>query len=89
MSLLAWIVFGITVGLIASVVLDRRNFDQTLQLIGVSIVGAIVGGMSVSLFERIGINSFSLIGVAFAILGAALGLLLYVKFQYDQAEIGK
>ncbi len=76
MNILAWIVFGLIVGIIANVVDPRPAYGGIIGAIVLGILGALVGGFLSSLLFGVGITGFNLSSLIVAVLGALLLLLI-------------
>lgn len=70
MGLLLWIVFGALVGWVASKVMGTGG--GLLQDIVVGIIGAIIGGLLMSLLGQGGVGGFNLYSFLVALLGACV-----------------
>lgn len=70
MSLLLWIVFGAAVGWVASVIMGTRNSQGIIADILLGLVGALVGGLVMSLFGETGVTGFNLSSFLVALIGA-------------------
>lgn len=69
-TFILWILFGATVGWLASLVMARDELQGTLGNIIVGVIGALIGGF---LFDRqVAPNVFSLGGLLTAFVGAVL-----------------
>lgn len=76
MNILAWIVFGLIVGIIANYIDPRPAYGGILGAIVLGILGALVGGFLSSLVFGVGISGFNLPSLIIAVLGALLLLLI-------------
>jgi uncharacterized membrane protein YeaQ/YmgE (transglycosylase-associated protein family) len=76
MSIIAWIVFGLLAGFIASKIVDRRGAGALLD-IALGVVGAVVGGLMFSLVGAVGVTGFNLWSLFVAVLGAMTVLVVY------------
>ena len=74
MNILLWIIFGALAGWIASMIAGTNAEQGAIGNIIVGIVGAFVGGFSMSLCGESGVTGFSLYSLAVAIGGAVLVL---------------
>ena len=70
MNLLIWIIFGIVVGWIASVLM--RTGGGVLYDIIMGVIGAVVGGFVMSLFGQPGVTGFNLYSIAVSVIGAVI-----------------
>jgi uncharacterized membrane protein YeaQ/YmgE (transglycosylase-associated protein family) len=73
MSIVAWIVFGVLAGFIASRIVNRRGAGVLADML-LGIVGAVVGGLIFNLVGAVGITGFNVWSLFVAVLGAALVL---------------
>lgn len=76
MNVLAWLIFGLLVGIIANVLDPRPAKGGILGAIVLGIVGALVGGFLATLFFGVGITGFNLPSFIIAIAGALILLLI-------------
>ena len=76
MGILAWIVFGLLCGLIASLIVNRRGEGMLMDIV-LGIVGAIVGGFLFQSFGHAGVTGFNLHSMLVAVVGAVILLVLY------------
>jgi len=75
-NVIAWIVFGTLAGCLANLT-NRSNISQdALDDIFVGIVGALIGGFTVSMVSGISLTAFNIGGLAIAGLGAVILLLI-------------
>lgn len=70
MNILAWIVFGLIVGVIANLVDPRPSQGGVLGAIVLGIVGAIVGGFVGNLLFGVGVTGFNISSFIVAVAGA-------------------
>lgn len=70
MSIFAWILFGLIVGLLASWIAPSRG--GTVGAILVGIVGAFVGGSVYALFGHAGVIGFNIPSMGCALIGSML-----------------
>lgn len=77
----SWILFGALAGWIASMIAGRNNRQGCLMNILVGIIGALVGGFIVGLFDKGGVSGFNIWSFFVAILGAVVFLLILNFFQ--------
>lgn len=76
MNILAWIVFGLIVGVIANYVDPKPAYGGVVGAIVLGILGALVGGFLSSLLFGVGITGFNLSSLIIAVVGALLLLLI-------------
>lgn len=76
MSILAWIVFGIIAGFIASKIVNGTGAGLVLDLI-IGVVGAVIGGFAFNLIGASGVTGFNLWSMFVAVIGACLSLAAY------------
>jgi uncharacterized membrane protein YeaQ/YmgE (transglycosylase-associated protein family) len=78
-NIILWIVFGLIAGFIAKAIMPGPDGGGTILTIILGIVGAIVGGFIGA--RLLGVQSaddtFSLMGLVFAIIGALVVLAIY------------
>ncbi len=70
MSLLLFIVFGALVGWVASIVMGTNRSQGLLTDILLGLVGALVGGLVMSMIGAEGVNGFNLYSFFVALIGA-------------------
>ena len=70
MNLIAWLLFGLLVGLIANVLDPHPSEGGVFGAVVLGIVGALVGGFLSSLLFGVGITGFNLTSFAVAVLGS-------------------
>jgi uncharacterized membrane protein YeaQ/YmgE (transglycosylase-associated protein family) len=72
MGFIAWILFGALAGWIASLIM-RTDAEQGAFLnIVVGIIGAVIGGLVMSLFGSNGVTGFNLYSLIVAVIGAVI-----------------
>ncbi len=76
MSILAWIVFGIIAGFIASKVVNKSGEGIIMDLC-LGIVGAVLGGWLFTRFGYDGVTGFNVYSMIVAVLGAIVVLVIY------------
>jgi uncharacterized membrane protein YeaQ/YmgE (transglycosylase-associated protein family) len=76
MGIIAWLVFGLLAGFIASKIVNHRGEGMILD-IALGIVGAFVGGFLFHLIGGYGITGFNLWSLLVAIGGSILVLVAY------------
>jgi uncharacterized membrane protein YeaQ/YmgE (transglycosylase-associated protein family) len=73
MSIIAWIVFGLIAGFIASKLVNRSGAGALTDVV-LGIVGAVVGGFLFNVIGAVGITGFNVWSLFVAVLGAAIVL---------------
>lgn len=81
MSILAWIVVGALAGWLASKIVGQDNQMGWMSNILVGILGAIAGGLILSLVGGHGVTGFNLYSILVAIGGASLLLFIMNAFR--------
>lgn len=81
MNILAWVFFGLLVGVIANILDPRPSSGGMLGAIVLGIIGALVGGFLSSLLFGVGITGFNFTSFAVAILGSLLVLYIERAFR--------
>lgn len=76
MSIIAWIIFGLVAGFVASKLVDRRGAGALVDIV-LGIVGAVVGGLMFSVIGAVGVTGFNLWSFFVAVLGAMAVLVVY------------
>ncbi len=76
MGILAWIVFGLIVGIVAKWIVPGAGFGGILGDIIVGIVGALLGGWIYGFFAHVGVTGFNIPSMVCALIGAVV--LLYI-----------
>lgn len=76
MSIIVWIVFGITAGFVASKIVHGSGRGLVVDLV-IGVVGAIVGGVAFHLIGQVGVTGFNVWSLFVSVVGAILVLLLY------------
>lgn len=71
MDILAWVIIGTIFGLLASTIVKATNEDALTDF-SLGILGALVGGIILSIFGRPGIASLSIYSIIVATLGAII-----------------
>ena len=78
MSFLAWVIFGLVAGFIASKLIDRQGQGQGLLMdILLGVAGAVIGGWLFTTFGMAGVTGFNLYSLLVATIGAAVLLFGY------------
>lgn len=72
MGILLWIIFGGLVGWVASLVMKTEGQQGVVVDIVVGIVGAVIGGIIMSLFGQNSITGFNFYSFGVALLGAVI-----------------
>ena len=70
LNLLLWIVFGAIVGWIASMVMGTNARQGKVADVIVGILGALIGGLVMSIFGASGVTGFNLYSFIVALFGA-------------------
>jgi uncharacterized membrane protein YeaQ/YmgE (transglycosylase-associated protein family) len=76
MSIIAWIVFGLIAGFIASKIVNRSGEGPLLDIV-LGVVGAVVGGFLFNLLGATGVTGFNVWSLFVAVLGAVVLLGIY------------
>ncbi len=76
MSILAWIVFGLICGFIASKIVNRSGDGVVLDIV-LGIIGAVVGGWLFHVFGAVGVTGFNIYSMLVSIVGAIVVLVVY------------
>ena len=76
MSILAWIVLGLSAGFIGSKLVNKSGEGFFLDIV-LGIVGAVVGGWVFGFFGAAGVSGVNLYSLLVAVIGAVLFLMLY------------
>jgi uncharacterized membrane protein YeaQ/YmgE (transglycosylase-associated protein family) len=77
MGIIAWIVLGLIVGLLAKLIMPGSDPGGIIVTILLGIAGALVGGFVASAMGFGDVNGFNLGSIAIAVLGAILLLAIY------------
>lgn len=72
MGILAWIIFGLIVGVIANIVDPAPASGGMLGAIVLGVAGAVVGGFLGNMIFGIGVSGFNLSSFIVAVLGSLL-----------------
>ena len=72
MGILAWIFFGLIVGLVARWVVPGEGPGGILGDIVVGIIGALVGGWLYGFFGHVGVTGFNIPSMVCALIGAVV-----------------
>ena len=73
MSIIAWIVFGLIAGFIASKIVNKTGEGALLDIV-LGVVGAVVGGFVFNLLGASGVTGFNIWSMIVAVLGAMVVL---------------
>ena len=76
MSILAWIIFGLIAGFIASKIVNKQGEGFVTDLC-LGIVGSVVGGFLFTRFGSEGVTGFNLYSMFVAVIGAIIVLFIY------------
>jgi uncharacterized membrane protein YeaQ/YmgE (transglycosylase-associated protein family) len=76
MSIIAWLVFGLIVGFIASKIVNKSGEGVLLDIV-LGIVGAFVGGWIATFVGFPGVTGFNIGSMVIAIIGAIIVLVIY------------
>jgi uncharacterized membrane protein YeaQ/YmgE (transglycosylase-associated protein family) len=76
MSIIAWIVFGLIAGFIASKIVNKSGEGAVLDIV-LGVVGAVVGGFLFNLVGAPGVTGFNVWSLVVSILGAIVLLGVY------------
>lgn len=82
MNFLLWIIFGLTVGIIANIIDPYPSKGGMLGSIILGILGAILGGILGTIVFGVGITGFNFPSIAIAVLGALL--LMFVERAFGK-----
>lgn len=75
-SILSWISFGLTAGLVAKIILPGQEGIGWLRTIGVGILGAFLGGLFAAYMGYQVNIGWNLVGFIFSVLGSIVLLLI-------------
>lgn len=81
MGIIAWIVLGLIVGILAKWLTPGPNGGGFIMTVILGIVGAMVGGYISSFFGFGTVDGFNFGSMVIAVLGAMLVLYIYRKLQ--------
>jgi uncharacterized membrane protein YeaQ/YmgE (transglycosylase-associated protein family) len=76
MSVVAWVVFGLIAGFIASKIVNKSGEGAVLDIV-LGVVGAVVGGFLFNLVGAPGVTGFNVWSLVVSILGAIVLLGVY------------
>jgi uncharacterized membrane protein YeaQ/YmgE (transglycosylase-associated protein family) len=77
LGLLSWILFGLSAGAIARLIMPGRDPGGLVLTILLGIGGAIMGGLVAAALNGRGVTGFDVVSFVVAIAGALLLLLIY------------
>ncbi len=77
MGIISWIVVGLIAGLLAKLLVPGDNPGGIIVTILIGMVGAVVGGLVVSLFDTTGVTGLNVWSILVATLGAIILLALF------------
>lgn len=81
MNLIAWIIFGLLVGIATNAIDPAPSKGGILGAIVLGIVGAIIGGLLANTIFGVGITGFNFTSFAVAVLGSLLLLMIGRVFK--------
>jgi uncharacterized membrane protein YeaQ/YmgE (transglycosylase-associated protein family) len=76
MGVIAWIIFGLIAGFIASKIVNKSGSGLVMDIV-LGVVGAIVGGFVAAELVGSGITGFNIWSMVVAVLGAIIVLWIY------------
>ena len=76
MSIIAWIVFGLIAGFIASKIVNKSGEGALLDIV-LGVVGAVVGGFLFNTLGATGVTGFNIWSMFVAVIGSIVVLGLY------------
>jgi uncharacterized membrane protein YeaQ/YmgE (transglycosylase-associated protein family) len=76
MGILAWVLFGLIIGLVARWIVPGEAPGGVLADVIVGILGAVIGGWIYGLFGHAGVSGFNLPSMVCALIGAVVLLWL-------------
>lgn len=85
-NIIAWIIFGVLAGWIASMIMKTNAQQGAIADIVVGIVGAIIGGWTVRILTGNEVSGFNLVSLLTAILGAVILLAVVKLFRRSSHE---
>lgn len=81
MTILAWVIFGLIVGVITHLVDPSESWGGILGTIVLGVAGALVGGFLANITLGLGVTGFNFQSFAIAVLGALLVLFIQRSFR--------
>jgi len=76
MGVIAWIIFGLIAGFIASKIVNKSGSGLLMDIV-IGIVGAIVGGFIAAELVGAGVTGFNIWSLVVAVIGAVIVLWVY------------
>jgi uncharacterized membrane protein YeaQ/YmgE (transglycosylase-associated protein family) len=76
MGVIAWIIFGLIAGFIASKIVNKSGSGLLMDIV-LGIVGAIVGGFIAAELVGAGVTGFNIWSLVVAVIGAVIVLWVY------------
>ncbi len=76
MGIIAWVVFGIIAGFIASKIVNKEGQGFIVDMI-LGIIGAVVGGYLFTFFGAAPVTGFNIYSMFVAVIGAIVVLFIY------------
>jgi uncharacterized membrane protein YeaQ/YmgE (transglycosylase-associated protein family) len=86
MSFLAWIVFGLISGFIASKVVNKSGEGVVMDIV-LGIVGAVAGGWLFNAFGHTGVTGVNFYSILVAVVGAVIVLFIYHALVGSRAHL--
>jgi uncharacterized membrane protein YeaQ/YmgE (transglycosylase-associated protein family) len=77
MGIISWIVVGLIAGILAKLLVPGDDPGGIIVTILIGMLGAVVGGLAVSLLGGIGVTGFNVWSILVATLGAIILLVLF------------
>ncbi len=81
MGILTWLLLGALAGWISSLIMGTDAEQGALGNIFVGIIGALIGGFVMGIFNKSGVTGFNVYSVFVAVLGACIALGIYRAFK--------
>ena len=85
MNILAWVVFGFIIGVLANAIDPRPAQGGMISAILLGIAGAVVGGFLGSILFGVGVTGFDISSMVVSVVGALL--LLFVGRSFTKGEV--